>query len=328
MPNVLITRRTHPLGVSLLQAETDVRTLLNPSRQELMAALPDVDAMIAGVSVMFDGELLDHAPRLLVLARHGVGLDNVDLKAATERGICVLYAPQAMTVAVAEHAVGLMLAVAKSFKRGDLALREGKFHNRDLLGEVDLYGKTLGIIGCGRIGSRVSRICSRGLGMNVITYDPYITDLQAAKVDAARKQTLAEVLREADVVTLHTPLTDETRHMIGEEQLAMMKPTAYLINTARGPVVDERALIAALESGKIAGAGVDVFEVEPPATDNPLLSMPNVIATPHAAGSSLECMQRIALTISRGILAVLHDQQPEAESMANPEVWARRRHAH
>ena len=325
MKTVLITRRTHPVGVSLLEAETNVRTLLNPARADLIAAMPGVHAMIAGISVLFDGDFFGHAPDLLVLARHGVGLDNVDLAAATEHGICILYTPMAMITAVAEHAVGLMLALAKSFKRGDSALREGKYHTRDLLGAVDLYGKTLGVIGCGRIGSRVSQMCSRGLGMSVITYDPYITDQQAGAAGAVRKPTLEEVLATADVVTMHTPLTSETRHMISTAQLALMKPAAYLINTARGPVVDERALIAALRAGTIAGAGLDVYEPEPPAGDNPLLAMPNAIVTPHSAGSSLECMQRIATTVARGILTVLRGERPAADCFANPAVWERRR---
>ena len=325
MKNVLITRRTHPLGVSLLETETQVRNLLNPTRAELIAALPGVHGIVAGISVAFDGDLLDRAPDLAVVARHGVGMDNVDLHAATERGICVLYTPLAMVTSVSEHAVGLMLSLARAFKKGDIALRENKYATRDQLGAVDLGGRTLGIIGCGRIGSRVARICGLGLGMKVITYDPYITDAKAAQAGADRKPTLEEVLRTADVVTLHTPLTMETRHMIGREQLAMMKPSAFLVNSARGPVVDEKALIAALQGGQIAGAGLDVYEPEPPALDNPLLSMPNVVVTPHSAGSSLECLQAIAKMVAQGILDVLHGERPSDDVLANPEVWERRR---
>lgn len=325
MKNVLITRRTHPSGVSLLAAEASVRDLLNPTREQLAPALPGVHGMVAGVSVTFDGELLDHAPDLVVMARHGVGMDNVDLPAATERGIVVLYTPKAMVISVAEHAVAFMLSTARAFKKGEIALLENKYATRDQLGAVDLYGKTLGVIGCGRIGSRVSQMCSRGLGMNVITYDPYITDEQAAKAGAQRKPSLAEVLRAADVLTLHTPLTAETRHMIGRQQLALMKPSAFLINTSRGPVVDEQDLVAALRAGQIAGAGLDVFEHEPTRAENPLFHMPNVMVTPHSAGSSLECLQRIAGMVARGILDVFHDQRPDEDCFANPEVWERRR---
>ena len=180
MKNVLITRRTHAKGVALLQAETNVSELLNPGREQLRQALPGIDGIIAGVSVMYDGDLLDSAPNLLVVARHGVGLDNVDLQAATERGICVLYTPMAMITSVAEHAVGFMLSLARSYKRGDAALKEDKYHTRDQLGAVDLQGRTLGVIGCGRIGSRVSQICSQGLGMKVIAYDPYISGRTSA----------------------------------------------------------------------------------------------------------------------------------------------------
>jgi phosphoglycerate dehydrogenase-like enzyme len=168
-------------------------------------------------------------------------------------------------------------------------------------------------------------MCSLGLGLKVLTYDPYIPEEQARRVNATLVSSLEQVLRTADVITMHTPLTAETRHMIGAAQLAMMKPTAYLINTARGPVVDETALIAALRAGAIAGAGLDVFEPEPPTMENPLIDMPNAIVTPHSAGSSLECMQRIATTVARGILAVLHGQHPGADCLANPDVWGRQR---
>ncbi len=309
----------------MLEAEAAVHTLLNPSRAALLAAMPGMQAMIGGISVMFDADFFDRCPDLLVLARHGVGLDNVDLAAATERGVFILYTPQAMITAVAEHAVAFMLGLAKSVKRGDVALKEDKYHTRDLLGAVDLHGKTLGVIGCGRIGSRVSLMCAHGLGMNIITYDPYISDEQARLAGAVRKPTLAEVLQAADVVTMHTPLNAETRHMIGSAQLAMMKPTAYLINTSRGPVVDEPSLVAALSAGTIAGAGLDVFEKEPTTPDNPLFAMPNVMCTPHSAGSSLECMQRIATTVAKGILAVFHGERPDAACMANPDVWEQRR---
>jgi D-3-phosphoglycerate dehydrogenase len=325
--NVLITRRTNVVGMSLLQSETNVRELLNPSRADLLAAMPGVHALIGGISIPFDGDFFDRSPDMLVLARHGVGLDNVDLAAATERGVVILYTPQAMVTAVAEHAVAFMLSLAKSFKRGDIALKEDKYHTRDLLGSVDLFGKTVAVIGCGRIGSRVAQMCKHGLGMQVITYDPYISDEQAAAAGAVRRPTLEEVLRAADVVTMHTPLTAETRHMIGAAQLALMKPTAYLINTSRGPVVDEVALLAALREGRIAGAGLDVFEKEPTTPDNPLFALPNVMATPHSAGSSLECLQRIAAMVARGILDVLHGVQPDPNCVANPEVWARRRKA-
>ncbi len=323
MRTVLVTRRTAANGLKLLEAETDVRVHFNPTAEELAAMLPGVHVVIAGVVPMYDAALLDGAPDLLAVVRHGVGLDNVDLAAATERGICVMYTPQAMIVAVAEHAVGLMLAAAKSFNRCKETLLEGAFHRRDQLGAVDLHGKTLGIVGCGRIGSRVSKICALGLGMKVITYDPYISAEQAAAAEAELRPTLEEVLATSDVVSLHCPLTAETWHMIGQAQLALMKPTAYLINTARGPVVDEQALLAALCAGRLAGAGLDVFEEEPPATDNPLLSMPNVVATPHAAGSSKECLERVSLTMAQEILALLHGEKPQC--LANPEVWERHR---
>ena len=323
MRNFLITRSTHPAGLSALAEQANIRELLNPSRQELIAALPGVHAIVAGTGVMYDAALLAQAPSLLAIARYGVGLDNVDLASATERGICVLYTPQATPPSVAEHAVSLMLCLAKALKSYDDMLPKEAFRSSSTTKAIDLDGKILAVIGCGRIGSRVSRICARGLGMKVIVYDPYIPVEQATAAGAELKATLDEVLAAADVVSLHTPLTIETRHLISHEQLARMRPTAFLINTARGAVVDESALINALREGRIAGAGLDVFDPEPPASDNPLLQMPNVVVTPHKAGSTQDCLLRVSMTLVKDLRSLFRGERPEF--LANPEVWERRR---
>lgn len=323
MHKLIITRHLHPAGLRMLREEFDITELVNPSKQTMMDALPGVQAVIANVSPRYDGDLLDHAPDLVVVARHGVGMDNVDLDAHTRRGICVLWTPDAMRLSVAEHTVGLMLSLSRCLDLSRQILQSGEYTRRHDMRMVNLRGKTLGIIGCGRIGGRVAEICSGSLGMKVIVYDPYIPAAQAADVGAELWPSLGDVLAASDVVSLHVPLTAETQHMISRQQLAQMKRSAYLINCARGPVVDEPALVAALRAGRIAGAGIDVFEEEPPSADNPLFHMPNVAVTPHSAGSAQECLEEIATTLARDLHALMRGIRPTY--LANPEVWERRR---
>ena len=220
-----------------------------------------------------DAAAMDAAPRLRVIAKHGAGVDNIDIAAATERGIMVTSTPGLNATAVAEAAVGLMLAVAKQVPALHHAVREHRFfearHGTKL---VELTGKTLGVIGAGRIGGKVAGICGRGFAMRVVIYDPYIGDDRIAALGAERAATLSALLDAADLVTVHTPLTDETRGMIDGAALARMRPEAILINTGRGSVVDEAALADALVAGAIRGAGIDVFADEPPAPESALLA--------------------------------------------------------
>ena len=246
----------------------------------------------------------------------------MNVPALTKRGICSLYTPMPLRKPVAEHALGLLFSVAKAFRPSHESMVAGGFSAGNALPIVQLAGRTIGIIGCGRIGSRMAEIC-RVLDMKVLAYDPYITKEKAAASGAELRPTLDEVLAEADVITLHTPLNAETRHIIGAKQFAKMKPTAYLINTARGPVVDEAALIAALREKKIQGAGLDVFEQEPTAADNPLRSMSNVVLTPHRAGASLECVEAIGKTLYKDLTAVFNGQKPEF--LIDPSVWEKRK---
>ncbi len=283
------------------------------------AALAQADAIIASGGIRYDSAVLDLAPRVRVLSRTGIGLDNVVVADATARGIAVCYAPEAPTVSTAEHAITLLLAVAKDLKRIDRMVRQGV--PRDMFARnrgIELAGLCLGVVGLGRIGGRVATM-ARGLGMNVVGFDPWAPPQRAADLGVEPVPSLEELLRRADAVTLHVPLTPETRHLIDAARLAQMKPGAILVNAARGGLVDEAALLVALESGRLFGAGLDVFEVEPLSPQNPLLSLENVVATPHIASSTTAGRERIWTTALTQALQVLRGERPPY--LVNPEVW-------
>jgi len=266
-----------------------------------LADVADADVIIARRWVI-DSEALTAARKLKGIVTAGVGVEKVDIETATELGIVVANSP-GNYIAVSEATLLLMNAVSKNMPLWIDAAKTGKEPDGFTRG-TELYGKTLGLVGLGRIGSRVAML-ARAHGMEVLAYDPYVK-----QSDAAELTSLEDVLRRSDFVSLHPILTPETRHLIGAEQLALMKPTAYLINTSRGGVVDEPALIEALRQGQIAGAGLDVFETEPPELDNPLLAMPNVIATPHALPRTLESARRCAEMTEENVLALLDGRLP------------------
>lgn len=288
-----------------------------------LAEISEADGIVASAKVVYDGALMDRAPALKVIARTGVGYDNISVPDATARGICVCYTPDAPTISTAEHAVALMLAAAKQLKRYNRAMveRPAADHITDYYG-LELYGRRLGLLGLGRIGARVARV-AQALGMSVTAYDPFVTPARAAELGVELAPTLEALLSEADVVSLHVPASPETRHMINAERLALMKPGAYLINAARGALVDEAALLDALECGKLSGAGLDVFDCEPPPADHPLLSRDDVIATPHLAGPSPAGRQRMWEGAISQALQVLRNERPV--HLLNPDVWSVRR---
>lgn len=264
--------------------EVTVKTGMSP--EELKSTIPPYEVIIVRSATKVRKEIIDAAENLRVIIRGGVGLDNIDVEYAKGRGIKVLNTPAASSISVAELAIGFMFALSRHIVTGTITLREGKWEKKKLKG-FELYGKTLGIIGIGRIGREVAKR-ALALGMKVIAYDPYVKeiDMDVEMVD------LDSLLEKSDYVTLHLPLTDQTRHMIGEKELSKMKPTAYLINCARGGIVDETALYNALKEGKIAGAAFDVFETEPPG-ENPLFTLPNFICTPHIGASTKEGQGRV-----------------------------------
>jgi D-3-phosphoglycerate dehydrogenase len=266
------------------------------------------------------GSVINAGKALKVIARHGVGYDNIDVKAATARKIPVCITPRANALSVAEHVLALMLALAKRIIPLDAATRRNEWELRNANPGVDLEGKTIGIIGMGRIGTLVCKKAIGAFSMKVLAYDPLVPPATMEQLGATVVKEIPELMRAADVVTVHVPSTPETKHLIGEKTLALMKPTAFLINTARGPLVDEAALAKALREKKIAGAGVDVFDPEPPKPDNPLSGLPNIILTPHSAALTVECMIRMATHAAQAIFDVLEGRRPEG--VINPEVFA------
>jgi D-3-phosphoglycerate dehydrogenase len=254
---------------------------------------------------------------LKVIARHGVGYDSIDVQAATARKIPVCITPRANALSVAEHVLALMLALAKQMLPFDAATRKNDWEIRNSYGAFDLDGKTLGIIGMGRIGMLVCQKAKAAFNMEILGYDPLVPK-EAMEKAGARVLSVPEILKASDFVTLHVPSMPETKGMMGEAQFKMMKRSAYLINCARGPIVDEAALVAALRDGSIAGAGLDVFDPEPPRADNPLFKLPNVVLSPHSAGLTVECVIRMATHAAQAIIDVLEGRRPEG--VINPEA--------
>lgn len=284
------------------------------------ARIATADAIIAGAGLHYGPDVIARAPRLRVIARTGIGVNNVALKAATARGIAVCNAPDAPTVATAEHAIALMLAVARRLKSVDKALRAGDTAN--FFGRyngLELYGSCLGLLGLGRIGAHVATIAA-GIGMKVIAYDPYVTTERAAALGVQMCGSLPELLGAADVVSLHVPLTPQTENLIGADALLQMKRGAILINVSRGGIVDEAALLAALASGQLSGAGLDVFDVEPPPPDHPLLNRDDVVATPHIAGATTAGKDRLWRAALGQTLQWMRGERPP--HLVNTEIWA------
>jgi D-3-phosphoglycerate dehydrogenase len=253
--------------------------------------------------------MMDSAPRLKVIGRHGVGVENIDLEAATEKGIWVVNTPDANDISVAEHFFGLALILSKMLKKGERAFREeGRWEARYQYIGNELHGKTLGILGFGRIGKAIGRIGARGFDMKILYYDAFRFEEVEKKIGAVRVS-LEEVLSQSDYISINLPMLPATKGIIGERELRMMKPTAYIINLARGPIWDEKALYRVLKEGRIAGAGTDVFEVEPATQDHPLLEIENFFATPHMAAHTEEALKRMSL-VAEDVLRVLEGKRP------------------
>jgi D-3-phosphoglycerate dehydrogenase len=255
-------------------------------------------------------EVLEAGTRLKVIGRHGTGVDNIDIQAATDLGIYVTNAPESNANSVAEHAIGLMIACARNFIRVNRALVSGNFEIRNQIIGVDLEKKIVGIIGLGQIGALVAKKAVLGFDMKVIAYDPFV-DVENLAPGIELVDKVDDVFQRADFVTLHLPSTPETKGMVGKREFAMMKPSAYLINTARGDLINETELVEALETDQIAGGGFDVFAQEPPPKVHPLFKLENVILTPHNATLTSECMVRLALHAAMGIDDVLSGRKPK-----------------
>jgi len=306
---VLLYEPMHEAGTSLLGLHSEI--IVAPALDEgtLLSMVRGVDAIVIRANGKVSRTVIEAAPRLKVIGRHGVGLENVDVAAATERGIWVVNTPEANSESVAEHFVGLALMLSKRMLEADQALRAGRWNVRyEYIGR-ELFGKTLGVVGFGRIGRTTARICRHGFRMPVLYYDVVAAPAEVEAETQARRVSLEELLRTADYVSLNLPLTPDTRHVIGREQIRLMKPTAYLMNLGRGPLWDEKAVLEALEQQWIAGAGSDVFEEEPTATDNPLFQHRRFVCTPHMAAHTDEAMRRMSL-VAEDVVAVLEGKEP------------------
>jgi D-3-phosphoglycerate dehydrogenase / 2-oxoglutarate reductase len=311
---VLVAETLAPEGIELLRGEHEVDVRTGLSREEFLAALPDYDALLVRSGVKADGEAIAVGRRLLVIGRAGVGVDNIDIPAATAAGIIVVNAPTGNTVAAAEHTLALLFALARRIPMADASMRAGEWRRSAFMGR-ELVGKTLGVIGLGKIGMAVADR-ARALGMDVVGHDPFVTG-EAAALHGITPLSVADILRVADAVTVHVPKTRDTTNLIGAAELATMKREAFVINVARGGVIDEAALAEALTAGTIAGAAVDVYASEPPAADNPLRAAPNVILTPHLGASTEEAQTRVAVEACEQVRDVL-DGRPARYAVNAP----------
>ncbi|MGA2311291.1 MAG: phosphoglycerate dehydrogenase [Xanthobacteraceae bacterium] len=296
-PKVLISDALSPAAVAIFKErgiEVDFQPGLGKDKDKLAATIDGFDGLAIRSATKVTAKILEQAKSLKVIGRAGIGVDNVDIPAATARGIIVMNTPFGNSITTAEHAITLMLSLARQIPEADASTRAGKWEKNKFLG-VEIFGKTLGVIGCGNIGSIVA---DRALGMKmkVIAYDPYLSDERALNL-GVEKVELDELMRRADFITLHTPLTDKTRNIINAESLALTKKSVRLINCARGGLVDEAALFEALKSGRVAGAALDVFATEP-AADSPLFGLHNVVCTPHLGASTTEAQENVALQIA------------------------------
>ncbi len=319
---VLITDPIAADGVEILRAAADVEVKTGLSEEELAALIGKYDALVVRSGTRVTARVIEAARRLQVIGRAGVGVDNIDVEAATRRGILVVNAPDGNSIAAAEHTIALMLALARHIPQADASLRARRWERKRFVG-TEITGKTLGIIGMGRIGRAVARR-ARGLDMRVLSYDPYVSRSHAERLGVELRP-LDELLRESDFVTIHVPLTPTTRNLIGERELALLKPSARLINCARGGVVDEKALYQALAEGQLAGAALDVFTTEPP-FDSPLLDLPQVVVTPHLGASTREAQVAVAVDVARQVVDVLAGKpatHPVNAPFIPPETQAR-----
>jgi len=297
MPKVLISDALSPAAVQIFTdrgIEVDFQPALGKDKDKLAAVIGSYDGLAIRSATKVTPKVLEWAKNLRVIGRAGIGVDNVDIPAATSRGIIVMNTPFGNSITTAEHAVSLMLALARQIPEADASTRAGKWEKNKFMG-VEIYGKTLGVIGCGNIGSIVADR-ALGLKMKVIAYDPYLSPERAVDL-GVEKVELDELFRRADFITLHTPLTDKTRNIVDAAALKKMKKGVRIVNCARGGLVDEAAIAQALKSGQVAGAAFDVFATEP-ATESPLFNLPNVVCTPHLGAATTEAQENVALQIA------------------------------
>ena len=321
MPRILVADPIANEGLELLRAKADVDVKVGLKSQELLHIVGEYEALIVRSETKVTAEVINAGERLQVIARAGIGVDNIDLDAATSAGIAVVNAPTGNTVAAAEHTLALILAMSRNIPLAHQSLREGEWRRSDFMG-IEVQHKTLGIVGLGRVGSEVARR-AQSFGMHLIAFDPFVSPDYAHRM-GVKLLTLEELLTESDFVTLHLPLTATSRNLIGAKELSRMKPDARLINVARGDLIDEGALLNALQADSLGGVALDVFAEEPPGP-SPLLEHPKVVATPHLGASTQEAQREVAIEAAEQVLAVLNGEPARHTVNAHfmpPEVHA------
>ena len=301
---VLVSDNLSEEGIIKLREFADVDVLLDLSKDELKARIADYDALVVRSGTKATKEIIEAGTRLKVIGRAGVGVDNIDVETATERGILVVNAPSANTISAAEHTIGMLLSISRNIPAANGSMKSGKWERKKYMG-VEVNGKVLGVIGLGRVGYEVSKM-AKGLGMRIVAYDPFISQDKARELGIALSS-FTDVISVADFITMHTPLVKDTHHLIGKEAFAQMKEGVRVINCARGGILDEAALAAAIRSGKVAGAALDVFENEPPKTSE-LLELGEVIMTPHLGASTKEAQKAAAVTIAEEVITALQNK--------------------
>lgn len=317
MFHILIPDNLDKAGLNLLSATPDmtIQSAAKMSRDEVLAAIPNADALIIRSATKVDRSMLEAAPKLKLVGRAGVGVDNVDLNAATDRHVVVMNAPDGNTVATAELAFGLMLALVRQIPAAHASLHSGQWDRKSFMG-LELRNKTLGIIGFGRVGRAVAKR-AQAFEMKVIAYDPYVP-AEAARSVGVELLALDDLYAHADFITLHALVTDENKQMINAQSIAKMKKGVRIVNAARGQLIDEAALAQGIKEGKIAGAGLDVYTEEPPEKGNPLIGLPGVIHTPHLGASTLEAQDEVAIQIAQQTIDAL--VKGHYRNVVNPDV--------
>lgn len=318
--NILLPQPVEQEAVTRLeQAGHTVVVADDPSPETVKPLLVEADGIVLRTGITMTRELIEAAPALKVIARTGGGFDNVDVQAAIDNGVVVTSNLGVNTISVCEHVLAMMLSLAKKLSVLDKAVREDNYKIRYQNLSRDLYGKTMGLLGFGRIGYQVAIACKSVFNMDVLACDPYLPeDIKAQYTETVTFVDKQQLCQKADVISIHVPLTDETKHSISTDELRMMKPEAILINTSRGPVIDEEELVKALQEQRIGGAGLDVQYTEPPAADNPLLSLDNVVLTPHSAALTSECVIRMATDAADRVIELLSGKK--TINIANPAV--------
>jgi len=308
MARILVTDPLDPAAASALRKaghEVEERKL---TPDELLREIAAYDALLVRSETKVTKAVLGVADKLKVVGRAGVGVDNIDTNAARERGVAIVNAPLAASNAVAELTLGHMLALCRRIPRADTTTKEGKWEKKALVG-IELQGRTLGLLGVGRIGGRVAELC-RAFGMKVVVYDPYVDAARAKELGATKVETPVEVAQQADFISVHVPLTPETKHLVNADLLKQCRKGAFILNVARGGIVDEKALYDAIKSGHLGGAGLDTFETEP-LKESPLASLPNVVFTPHLGASTDEAQSKAGMMVAEQVRKVLAGEKAE-----------------